>query len=95
MNNSFIDLTIKDIIHQKYTIEQLEYSIKHNKIDLLTIIRYQELDYDFILKYYLFNEKFDKKKFTLPEIIYLQPKLKLIELTFLEKEYYKNFIKSE
>jgi hypothetical protein len=91
MNNSFIDLTIKDIIHQKYTIEQLEYSIKHNKIDLLTIIRYQELDYDFILKHYLFNVNFDEKKFTLPEIIYLQPKLNLKKLQSLQNEYNVKF----
>jgi len=95
MKNSFVDLCNKDIINYKYSFEQLEYSINNNKIDLLNVIRYQKLNYNLILKYYLFNDKFIEQKLTLAEIIYLQPHLNIVKMDLLEREMFQKNIKFE
>ncbi len=58
----FIDLTDDDLKKNKYSPEQLEYSIINNNISLRILNRYQKLTPYICAKYVIFGGKIDPYK---------------------------------
>ena len=60
MPKKFIELTDNDIIKNKYSPEQIEYSIIHNNLSLRVINRYQILTPYICAKYIIFGGNDEK-----------------------------------
>jgi hypothetical protein len=70
----FIWLTNEDLYKNigKYDIQTLELNFLNDKIDLINIMRTQNIDYNFCFNYVINN---NRSRLTIPEITYLQPHL--------------------
>ena len=73
-DKTFVKLTNEDLYSNisKYDITTLEYNYLQKNIDIMNILRFQNIDYHFCFNYVIENKDI---RLSVPEITYLQPHL--------------------